>query len=114
MIFEYNLWLDDVWNHNDKTHQMDPLGLVPNLENKEELVPLYTILGMTKEEAIIISSPFRLKQLRKERDRLIAETDWWVLSDRTPTEIQLQYRQELRDITENFDCETEITFPTKP
>jgi hypothetical protein len=114
MIFEYSLWLDGVWNHNDKTHQMDPLGLVPSLENQKVLVPLYTILGMTKEEAVAISLPFRLKQLRKERDKLIAETDWWVLADRTPTEAQLQYRQELRDITNGFDCEVEITFPTKP
>ena len=114
MIFEYNLWLDDVWQLNGQQHQMDPLGLVPSLENQEVLVPLYTILGMTKEEAIAISSPFRLKQLRKERDKLIAETDWWVLSDRTPTDAQLQYRQELRDITNDYDCEVEITFPTKP
>lgn len=114
MIFEYKLWLDDVWQLNGQQHQMDPLGLVPNLENQEELVPLYTLLGMTKEEAIEISSPFRLKQLRKERDKLIGETDWWVLPDRTPTEAQLQYRQELRDITNGFDCEAEIVFPTKP
>ena len=54
MIFEYKLWLDDVWQLNGQQHQMDPLGLVPNLENQEELVPLYTLLGMTKEEAIEI------------------------------------------------------------
>ena len=40
--------------------------------------------------------PMRL--LRKERDRLIAETDWWVLPDRTATEAQLAYRQALRDL----------------
>jgi hypothetical protein len=69
MIFEYSLWLESTWKYNDKEHQMDPLGLVPNPENKEELIPLYTILGMTKEEAIMVSSPFRLGQLRKERNK---------------------------------------------
>lgn len=114
MEFKYNLWLDDVWQLNGQQHQMDPLGLVPNLENQEELVPLYTILEMTKEEAVAVSLPFRLNQLRKERDKLIGETDWWVLPDRTATEAQLRYRQELRDITNNFDCEAMVIFPTKP
>ena len=36
MIFEYSLWLDGTWKYNDKEHQIDPLGLVPNPENKEE------------------------------------------------------------------------------
>ena len=114
MIFKYSLWLDGTWKYNDKEHQIDPLGLVPNPENKEELVPLYTILGMTKEEAIMVSSPFRLGQLRKERNKLIADTDWWMLADRTATDAQIQYRQQLRDITNDFDCENEIVFPTKP
>ena len=42
------------------------------------------------------AEPMRL--LRVERDRLIAETDWWVLPDRTPTSEQLAYRQALRDL----------------
>ena len=69
---------------------------------------------MTKEEAIMVSSPFRLGQLKKERNKLIADTDWWMLADRTATEAQIQYRQKLRDITNDFDCENEIIFPIKP
>jgi hypothetical protein len=45
------------------------------------------------------AEPMRL--LRKERDRLIAATDWWVLPDRTPTDEQLAYRQALRDLPNN-------------
>ena len=45
------------------------------------------------------AEPMRL--LRVERDRLIAETDWWVLPDRTPTSEQLAYRQALRDLPDN-------------
>ena len=59
--------------------------------------------------------------LRQERDKRIAETDWWTLSDRTPTQAQLDYRQALRDITTqtpslNTDTGemTGITWPTKP
>ena len=64
-----------------------------------------------------------MKRLRKERDRLIAETDWWVLPDRTPTDEQLAYRQALRDLPDNstpvLDNTTRlgisgVTWPTKP
>ena len=43
-----------------------------------------------------------LKLLRAERDRLIAETDWWASSDLTMTTEQTAYRQALRDITEDY------------
>lgn len=49
--------------------------------------------------------------LRKERDRLIAETDWWVLADRTPTDEQLAYRQALRDLPSTA---TPVLDPTSP
>ena len=45
------------------------------------------------------AEPLRL--LRLERDRLIQQTDWWVLPDRTATPAQLAYRQALRDLPEN-------------
>ena len=37
--------------------------------------------------------------LRQERDRLLAETDWWALSDVTMADEHKAYRQALRDIT---------------
>ncbi|HAW75833.1 MAG TPA: hypothetical protein DCW74_08875, partial [Alteromonas australica] len=40
-----------------------------------------------------------MRVLRLERDRRIAETDWWALGDRTMTSAQTTYRQALRDIT---------------
>lgn len=55
-----------------------------------------------------------LNQFRKERDRLIAETDWWVLPDRMATQAQLDYRQELRDITDTYTSLADVTWPTKP
>lgn len=65
---------------------------------------------------------------REERDRLISQTDWWVLPDRTPTQAQLDYRQALRDLptsdswnpTLTWDDDTwtgsltGVTWPTKP
>ena len=74
-----------------------------------------------KIEELKAAEPMRL--LRNERDRLIAETDWWVLPDRTPTDEQLAYRQALRDLpstaTPVLDNTTRlgisgVTWPTKP
>lgn len=56
-----------------------------------------------------------LRQLREERDRLLAETDWWMFSDTaTPTQAQLDYRQALRDITATYSNLDDAVFPTKP
>jgi len=53
---------------------------------------------------------------RSQRDRLIAETDWWASSDLTMTAEQTAYRQALRDITShaNWPHLDEADWPTKP
>ena len=58
------------------------------------------------------AEPLRL--LRLQRDSLIAETDWWVLPDRTPTQAQLDYRQALRDITDTYTSLEDVVWPVKP
>lgn len=35
---------------------------------------------------------------KTQRASLLADTDWWVLPDRTPTQAQLDYRTALRDL----------------
>ena len=64
-----------------------------------------------------------LESLRMQRNARLAETDWWVLPDRTATEAQLAYRQALRNLPDNstpvLDNTTMlgisgVTWPTKP
>jgi len=55
-----------------------------------------------------------MKELRAERDKLIAATDWWASSDLTMTDAQTAYRQALRDITEDYDSLDDVVWPTKP
>ena len=55
-----------------------------------------------------------LKALREERNRRIAETDWWASSDLTMTEAQTAYRQALRDITASATSLDDVVWPTKP
>lgn len=58
------------------------------------------------------AEPMRL--LRAERDRLLAETDWWASSDLTMTTEQTTYRQALRDITKTATSLDDVTWPEKP
>ena len=55
-----------------------------------------------------------LKFLREERNRRLAETDWWMLPDRTATDEQTAYRQALRDITDTYSSLDTVLWPTKP
>jgi hypothetical protein len=85
-------------------------------------IPKPTILEVEAKIAELkAAEPMRL--LRKERDRLIAETDWWVLPDRTPTDDQLAYRRALRNLPDTaipvLDSSNRlgisgVTWPTKP
>ena len=52
--------------------------------------------------------------LREKRNQMLAETDWWVLPDRTATDEQTAYRQALRDITDTYSSLDTVVWPTKP
>jgi hypothetical protein len=65
-----------------------------------------------KKDELVAAEPMRL--LREERNRRIAETDWWASSDLTMTAEQTAYRQALRDITDNATSLDDVTWPTKP
>jgi len=62
-----------------------------------------------KIEQLVKEEPMRV--LKLERDRLLLETDWWVLPDRTPTEEQLKYRQDLRDLPKNSNPVLDLNNP---
>lgn len=55
-----------------------------------------------------------LAMLREERNRLLAETDWWASSDFTMTAEQIAYRQALRDLPANYSSLETAVFPDKP
>ena len=65
-----------------------------------------------KRDELVAAEPMRL--LREERNRRIAETDWWASSDLTMTAEQTAYRQALRDITNTATSLDDVTWPTKP
>ena len=52
--------------------------------------------------------------LRAHRDRLLAETDVYALSDRTLSDEMRAYRQALRDLPANTSDPRNPTWPEKP
>ena len=72
-----------------------------------------------KEEADWKAGAFdrAMANLRQDRNRKLAETDFYALSDVTMSEEMTTYRQNLRDITEGLTTVEEVeavVFPTKP
>lgn len=58
-----------------------------------------------------------IAKLREKRNKLLAETDYFALSDRTMTVTMSNYRQDLRDITNGLTTADEVkavVFPDKP
>jgi hypothetical protein len=54
------------------------------------------------------------RQVRTQRNYLLAETDWMALSDVTMSPAVATYRQVLRDITEQVGFPDNVIWPTKP
>lgn len=56
------------------------------------------------------------KRNRSDRNNLLAETDWWAVSDRTMTSEQTAYRTALRDLPthSNWPHLEDDDWPTKP
>lgn len=87
--------------------------LQPNLPTQEQLEAY--------RDSLNAEEPY--KQLRAKRDKLLSETDWWAVSDRTITPEQAAYRQALRDITETCTPtlnerhkldDSSVNWPVKP
>ena len=75
----------------------------------------YTIGQDNTRDARLLADEWT--QIRRERTRLLAETDHLALSDQTLTEGMTTHRQKLRDIPTAQGSATkysEITWPTKP
>lgn len=65
-----------------------------------------------KQTELTAAEPMKL--LREERNRRLAETDWWASSDLTMSTARTNYRQALRDITDSATSLDDVTWPTKP
>jgi hypothetical protein len=87
-----------------------------------ELSPQEILQRKTEEDAWKAGAFDRaIASLRQKRNSILASSDWTVLSDSPLSETEktawLEYRQDLRDITEGVTTEAKVkavVFPVKP
>lgn len=81
--------------------------------NAVHAAPTFTWAEFVAEKAVQ-QTAYDWEVLRAERDKRLAETDWWASSDRTMTAEQTAYRQALRDLPANTADPENPIWPTKP
>jgi len=89
----------------------DDNGSAVESDNPDNWGVSWTTVSAKKAE-LDAAEPMRL--LRAERNRRIAETDWWASSDLTMSTERTAYRQALRDITKSYSNLDDVVWPTKP
>jgi len=52
--------------------------------------------------------------VRFKRNQLLSESDWMAVSDRTMSDLEKEYRQNLRDLPTKFLNPSDVVFPNKP
>jgi len=90
------------------TRFFNPDGTYEDKEDTDELKALYAQDKLELPRKL-------MKLIREKRNRLLAETDWMVLSDTTEiSDAWKTYRQALRDLPANTSDPENPTWPTKP
>lgn len=89
--------------------------IVNGITGEEQIVPL-TAEEIAEREAYErdVLPGILLDNLRRERNRLLTETDYLALSDQTLTAEMAAYRQALRDLPANTVDPANPVWPTKP
>ena len=76
------------------------------------------VSGKTKEQVNSEKIKNEWTKIRRERDRLLKETDYLIMPDypisQENKQLIEQYRNELRAIPQNYTDPFEIEFPEKP
>ena len=113
----------------DKPHKKDSVCVEeePSFANGKwsqtwKLVPEFTDAEVEQreaKEAAWNAGAFdrSIANLRSDRDRRIAQTDWYALQDVTMSDAMRDYRKDLRDLPEGLTTAEEVeavTWPTKP
>lgn len=94
--------------------ESDPFAFAPVEEGHEHYnMRLYEIWNMPLATAEQIRDNHLWADIRIQRNKLIAESDWMANSDVTMSDEWRTYRQALRDITTQSDP-SNITWPTPP
>ena len=64
-------------------------------------------------DIVELSQEQKAKNIRDQRTMLLKETDWWAVQDRTMSQAEKDYRQALRDITDQPTFPDSVVWPTE-
>lgn len=98
-------------DHDPETHFVE-YAPIPTLVNGA-WVYAPSVRPLSAEQ-IAERTASRASDIRFERDRLLAATDWTALSDVTMSPEMAAYRQALRDVTSQPGFPDTVTWPAKP
>jgi len=91
-------------------------GVVEWFPQTDEVAPVESVVTQKLNE---YKTNKAWSDLRKQRNYLLAQTDWMALSDRVMTQAQIDYRQALRDLPATADPQldeqgnlTNVTWPS--
>jgi hypothetical protein len=84
----------------------------PTLVNGQWTHTWQTVALSTEEQQSIKQA--KENDIRNERNRLLAETDWRFRSDMNPSQAWIDYCQALRDITAQAGFPWSVTWPVAP
>ena len=89
--------------------------IVNGLTGEQEIVPL-TAEEIAERETYIrdVLPVEQMAALRRQRNQLLAETDYLALADSTLTDEMRDYRQALRDLPANTVDPANPVWPVKP
>ena len=90
------------------------IGKLPNLAYAIGDVAYDADGNVIEYDEAAVMTEANMIALRAERNQRLANTDWWVMPDRTATQAQLDYRQALRDITNTYTSLDDVVWPEEP
>ena len=109
------LGLDRWVLRGEPTNEQEFNEMFARFDDENNEVPGFGVTwaeAKAKHDELVAAEP--LNELRRVRDALIAQTDWWASSDLVMTDERAAYRQALRDITNTYSSIEDVVWPVKP
>lgn len=97
-------------SYNPATQNCD---LATPVQQNGKWVEAWSVTNATQEQ-ITERTTAKEAEVRYERNRLLAETDWRFRSDMNPSQAWIDYCQALRDITSQAGFPWNVQWPSKP
>jgi hypothetical protein len=111
--------MSKIYIHKDDPRFFQVFPIPDDLENWNTIEwPEDDLHGKIYEGGTLVPDPMlperKAKRIRMERDKRLSSCDWTVLPDVTTDSVWLDYRQALRDITEQSGFPDTVVWPEEP